>query len=59
LDTGDPLRLREREKDKEIVPPYRAKARGSMERLYDSITDRGISNNTEKIAMKSFQKSLI
>ncbi|CDW86814.1 UNKNOWN [Stylonychia lemnae] len=60
LDTGDPLRLREREKDREIVPPYRSQPRGSMERLYDSIIDKGLSNNTrtDKLALKSFHKKI-
>ena len=55
LDSGDPLKLREREKFKEIVPPYRIKPRGSMERLYDSMQGRGISNNNEKLALKTFE----
>jgi hypothetical protein len=52
LDSGDPLKLRERDKSKEIVSAMRHRPRISMERLYDSITDRGTSNNTDKIAEK-------
>jgi hypothetical protein len=62
LDTGDPLKLREREKEREIVPPFRQRARGSMERLYDSILlDKGLSNNTrtDRIAEKSFHKKIV
>jgi len=29
-----------------------------MERLYDTIKDRGLSNNNEKIAERSFEKKL-
>lgn len=58
LDKGDPLNLRPRDKGKEIVPPYRSKPRGSIERLYDSMVDKGLSNNTSKIALKSFHKGI-
>eukprot|EP00347_Sterkiella_histriomuscorum_P020633 403337055 len=61
LDTGDPLKLREREKIKEIVPAYRSRARGSMERLYDSIIlDKGMSNimRTDKLASPSFHQKI-
>lgn len=30
-----------------------------MERLYDSMVERGLSNNAEKIAMKNFEKKLL
>ena len=59
LDTGDPMKLREREKSKEIVPPYRIQPRGSMERLFDSMTSKGQSNNHELIASKPFQSRLL
>jgi hypothetical protein len=52
MDTGDTLKLRERDKSKEIAPPVRYQSRVLMERLYDSIVDRGTSNNTDKIAKK-------
>lgn len=54
MDRSNQNKLREREKFKEIVPPMRMQAKGSMERLFDSMNARGISNNTDKIALTEF-----
>jgi hypothetical protein len=50
MDSGDTLRLRARNKEKEIGAAMRYQSKGPIERLYDSITDRGTSNNTKMIA---------